>query len=120
MKYLRNVPLKKHTSFRIGGPADYFCIPKNISELQEALTFAAKNKLSFIIIGAGTNMLVRDRGFRGLAIKLGQGLNSIKIKGNRVIVEAGVMLPRLLRALTQKQLGGFYDRRGTQEDMAAG
>ncbi|MGB9613091.1 MAG: FAD-binding protein, partial [Candidatus Margulisiibacteriota bacterium] len=66
MKYLRNELLKKHTSFKIGGPADYFCIPKNLGELIEALRFAQERKMAVAIMGGGTNLLALDKGFRGL------------------------------------------------------
>ncbi|MFH1347277.1 MAG: UDP-N-acetylmuramate dehydrogenase [Candidatus Margulisiibacteriota bacterium] len=107
MRYLRNEQLKKHTSFRIGGPADYFCVPKNIDELRQALEFAKEKGLKVAVLGAGTNLLVLEQGFPGLVIKLSGGLNSIKIKNNRIIAGAGVMLPRLIQALAQKGLGGL-------------
>lgn len=107
MRYLRNQSLKKHTSFRIGGPTDYFCVPKNIEELREALEFAKERRLQIAVLGAGTNILALDRGFRGSVIKLGSGLNWIKIEGSRAWVGAGVPLPKLIRKLTQKGLGGL-------------
>lgn len=107
MRYLRNQTLKKHTSFRIGGPADYFCIPKNIEELKEALQFAKERKLRVAILGAGTNTLVLDRGFSGLVIKIAGGLNWIKVYGSKVCVGGGVLLPRLIRNLANKGLGGL-------------
>jgi len=107
MRYSRNASLKKHTSFRIGGLADYFCTPKDIEELREALNFAKENKLHISILGAGTNLLVRDHGFRGLVIKLAGGLNWIKLKEGRVQVGSGVLLPRLVRSLLSKRLTGL-------------
>ena len=107
MRYLRNQSLKKHTSFRIGGPTDYFCVPKNIEELKEALEFARGRRLQIAVLGAATNVLPLDRGFRGLVIKLGNGLNWIKIEGSKAMVGAGVPLPKLIRKLTQKSLGGL-------------
>ena len=107
MKYQRNASLKKHTSFRIGGPADYFCLPKSVEELSEALRYARERKLPVAVFGAGTNILVLDRGFRGLVIKLDGGLNWIKIDNQRVQAGAGVSLPRLIRVLARKGLGGL-------------
>lgn len=107
MKYLRNEPLKKHTSFRIGGPADYFCVAKDVGEIRQALAFAKEKKLPVSIIGAGTNFLVLDRGFRGLVIKIAGGLQWVKIKANRAHVGAGVMLQRLIVSLARKGLGGM-------------
>ena len=107
MKYLRNELLKKHTSFKIGGPADYFCIPKNLGELIEALRFAQERKMAVAIMGGGTNLLALDKGFRGLVIKLAGGLNWIRRRGRLVYVGAGVYLPHLLLTLAQKGLGGL-------------
>lgn len=107
MKYLRNEPLKKHTSFRIGGPADYFCAPKSVEELIEALQFSHEHKLPVAIIGAGTNLLALDKGFRGMVIKLAGGLNKITVQGNTVYAGAGVYIPLLLKTLMRKGLSGL-------------
>jgi len=107
MKYLRNEPLKRHTSFKIGGPADYFCQPKNTEELIEALNFAKERKLIISIMGAGTNLLVLDKGFSGLVIKLAGSLDTLKFRSRTVTVGAGVLLPHLLKFLTRKGLSGL-------------
>jgi len=107
MKILRNELLKHHTSLRIGGPADYFCIPKNRAELLEALKFAKEKKLRLAIMGAGTNLLALDSGFRGLVIKLFGGINDVKIHRPKAQVGAGVALSKLLLILARKGLGGL-------------
>lgn len=107
MRYLRNEPLKKHTSSRIGGPADYFCVPKSREELKEALRFVKERRLPVTVLGAGTNTLARDQGFGGLVIRLAGGLNWIKLKPGKVKVGAGVLLPRLIKTLARKSLGGL-------------
>ena len=81
MKYQRNEPLKKHTSLRIGGPAEYFCRPQNAAELKSAILFAKEKKLPWAVIGAGTNLLVLDRGFKGVVIKL--ALKKVMVQKNR-------------------------------------
>lgn len=107
LKILRKEPLKKHTSLRIGGPADYFCVPKNIDELKEALAFAREKRLPLAIIGAGTNLLALDNGFNGLVIKLGGGLNRSTIRGRVVHAGAGLFLPKLLKDLNRRGLTGL-------------
>jgi UDP-N-acetylmuramate dehydrogenase len=107
MKYQRNESLKKHTSFRIGGLAEYFCLPKSKEELQQALLFAKEKGLRVAIFGAGTNLLVLDEGFKGLVIQLGNGLNWIEVDKRKVRVGAGVSLPRLIRSISRKGLGGL-------------
>ncbi len=105
MRYARKEPLRKHTSFRIGGPAEYFCVAKSVNDLKEAILFAKERKLQITILGAGTNLLVLDWGFNGLVIKL--GLNWVKTKDSKVAVGAGVPLAKLIRTLSQKGLGGL-------------
>jgi len=107
MKLLRNEWLKKHVSFRIGGPADYFVVPKNLEELKEALKFAQERKLMVALMGAGTNLLVLDHGFRGLVIKLAGGISYVKVRGRNVKVGAGTYLSHLLQTLSTKGLGGL-------------
>ncbi|MDI6731037.1 MAG: UDP-N-acetylmuramate dehydrogenase [Candidatus Margulisbacteria bacterium] len=107
MKYRRNEPLSKHTSYKIGGPADYLCQPKSLTELKSALQFAKNNKLPVAVIGSGTNLLAPDEGFRGLVIKFGQALNGISIKGSQVTVGSGVTIAQLLSILAHKRLGGL-------------
>jgi UDP-N-acetylmuramate dehydrogenase len=107
MKILRNEPLKKHTSFRIGGPADHFCVPKTIEELREALLLAHDSHWPVAIIGAGTNLLALDNGFSGLVIKLGGGLDRITVRGRVVHAGAGICLPKLLTSLNRRGLAGL-------------
>lgn len=107
MKYQRNQSLKKHTSFRIGGPADYFCVPKSIHELREAIDFARERKMRISVLGGGTNVLVLDRGFRGLVIKLAGGLSSIKVNSRKTRAGAGMLLPRLIRKVASRGLSGL-------------
>ncbi len=70
MTIQENIPLKDHTTFRIGGPARFFCIVRNEDELIDALNFSKKNKIPFFILGGGSNLLVSDAGFPGLVIKM--------------------------------------------------
>lgn len=107
MRFKRNEPLKKHTSWRIGGPASYFCSPSNLEELIEALDFAKAKGLPAAVLGSGTNVLALDDGWKGLVIKTSGGLNSIKITGSLVKVGAGITLPRLLGKLAGEGLGGL-------------
>ncbi|MFC1511082.1 UDP-N-acetylmuramate dehydrogenase [Candidatus Margulisiibacteriota bacterium] len=107
MKYLRDEPLKNHTSFRIGGPADYFCVPKSKAELKEALAFAKLNKLGLFVLGAGSNVLISDEGFRGLVVKLADGPSAVEVKDQTVVAGAGVLLSKLLKILAQKELSGL-------------
>ena len=81
MKFLENVPLAEYTTFKIGGPARWFCEVKTPEETAEAFDFAHKRNLPTFILGGGSNLLVSDRGFNGLVVK-------VCFKGREIIEEA--------------------------------
>ena len=93
------VPMKLHTTWRIGGPADFFVEPQGTEELARALAFAREEGLPVTVIGGGSNLLVRDGGIRGLVIKIGSGFSRLEISGERVVAGAGVKLARLCSEL---------------------
>ncbi len=70
MRIEKNVALAPYTTFKIGGPADYFCCVKTKKDLEKVLSFCLKKKLSLCIFGGGSNILVSDSGFRGLVVQL--------------------------------------------------
>jgi UDP-N-acetylmuramate dehydrogenase len=107
MKIIRGELLKKHTSLRIGGPADYFCVPKTLADLRAALLLAGRGRLPVAVMGGGTNLLALDKGFHGLVIKLGGGLERFSVKGRFVRAGAGLSLPKLLNALARRGLTGL-------------
>ena len=69
MRFQENVLLSKYTTFKIGGPAKYFCIARNKENLIKAVKKAKELKMPFFILGGGSNVLALDRGFDGLVIK---------------------------------------------------
>lgn len=91
----QNIPLKPYTSFKVGGPAKYFCVVKNIKELEEVINFIEKNKINFFILGGGTNILIRDEGFDGIVIKPEFNYSNF-FEDGRVIAGAGVLMPYLV------------------------
>ncbi|MBF0204982.1 MAG: UDP-N-acetylmuramate dehydrogenase [Desulfamplus sp.] len=102
MKIEQNVSMKKYTSFRVGGPADYFARPASTSELTWLLGNAKKNGMPATIMGSGTNILVKDNGIRGLVISLTRMKNEIEIQNldaeqTLVSVSAGTILAALCR-----------------------
>ena len=72
-------PLSRHTSLRVGGPADIFVYPKSVEELSCLLAFSKENQLPVFVMGSGSNLVVRDKGIRGLVIHLSQGFNEIRV-----------------------------------------
>ncbi len=100
-------PLSKHTSFRIGGPADAFVTPENAEDLGKVLAFCAENGLQKEVIGNGTNILAADEGYRGVVIQILRNFGNLRIEGETVHADAGILLSALSSACTEKGLAGF-------------
>lgn len=100
-------PMKKHTSWRIGGPADYFIEPAGREELQSLVYFANQRKIGLTVIGNGSNLLVSEKGIRGIVLKIGSGLSRITTLENDVVAEAGAKLSTLAAAARDSGLGGL-------------
>ena len=107
LKIYRKVCLRHHSTFRIGGVADFFVAPKNFNELADVLAIAQRKKLKYVIIGNGSNILFSDKGFRGMVIKLANGLGNVEINGTRVNVGAGMMLSTLVSKLASGGIAGL-------------
>jgi len=105
MEVQRNVPLKKHTTFQIGGPANYFLAARNKEELIEALNFAKEKGVAPLIIGGGSNLLISDKGYGGVAIKVQNA--EIEIEGENVLAGAGLLLSSLVKRSFEKNLSGM-------------
>lgn len=104
-RVLLNEPMSKHTTFKIGGPADIFVKVESQKELKSILELVKKNSVPVTIIGNGSNVLVKDSGIRGIVIKL--ELKEIKIENDIIYVEAGVGLPKLARSACDNSLEGL-------------
>ena len=73
----KNEPMKKHTSFKVGGNADILIMPSSVNQISDILKICNNSKTPFIIIGNGSNLLVRDNGIKGVVIKISKNLNNI-------------------------------------------
>ncbi len=104
---ITNEPMSKHTSFRIGGPAEFFVKPLNKEELREVLNWAKTNMLPVFIIGNGTNILVSDDGIEGVVIKLSKAFDEVKFSGNNALAGAGAGLQNFLEEAMKRNLGGL-------------
>jgi len=100
-------PMKNHTSFKIGGPADVMIIPSNEEELINAVKLCRDNNIDFYIMGNGSNLLVKDGGMRGAVIKINEGVNNIKVLGNIISCEAGALLTGVSRVAMANTLTGM-------------
>ena len=104
---LREEPMKYHTTFRTGGPADYFIKPKNGEEISQIISICKEFNLPYYVIGNGSNLLVSDDGFRGAVIRIGKEMSDIRFEGNQVTAGAGVSLAFLAMEVSKKGLTGF-------------
>jgi len=119
MRNLRkNVSLKKYTSFRIGGRAKYFFTAKNEKDLIKAIKWAIENKTPFFILGKGSNLLVSDKGYKGLAIRIQMSNIKPQIKSSpahradknqrvEILAESGAKLRDIVRASAELGLTGI-------------
>ncbi len=100
-------PMKKHTTFRIGGPADYYLCPHSTEELQKILQICRENKLEFFILGNGSNLLVSDKGYRGVVIQLWKNFSDIETEDNTITVKAGTLLSKVAAEALEESLTGM-------------
>ena len=120
MRIKKNISLKNHSTFKIGGPAKFFCTVRSVKNLEKALAWANENSERYFILGGGSNVLFSDQGFDGLVIKINNddlGILKekhfeefgIEKKENKVYVRcgAGVGLTKLVIFLIRKGLTGL-------------
>ncbi len=112
LKHIKNlqvnldIPLKKYTSFKVGGPTDIFLIPGSINSLKKALAIINNSNLPYFVLGKGSNVIAGDKGFRGIIIYTGK-LNTVKINNNTLKAECGLTLNTLAEKALNKNLTGL-------------
>jgi UDP-N-acetylmuramate dehydrogenase len=104
---LVNEIMKKHTSFKIGGPADIMILPRTIEEITSILKYCKDNNITYYIIGNGSNILVRHKGIRGVVIKIADNFNDVVVRGTKIKAKSGVLLSRLSKLIMEESLEGF-------------
>lgn len=121
LKIKRNVSLKNYTTFRIGGPAKYFFTAKNKQDLITVLKWAENNNLPFFILGGGSNLLVSDKGFEGIAIKMKNEKCKVKNHNEKlkiIEVEAGCKLNVIVELTAEQGLTGLEWAKGIPGTVA--
>lgn len=101
-----NEPMKNHISFKVGGPADILLEPSNDMQVIKTIEICRDNNIPYIVIGNGSNLLVKDGGIRGVVIKL-SGLNSVNVDKNYITAGAGVVLKEVSDVALDNSLTGF-------------
>lgn len=102
----QNEPMKNHTTFRVGGPADIFLTP-SAEELPAVLSVCREERVPVTVIGNGSNLLVGDRGIRGVVICIGSGMRGIRVDGEKIFLEAGVTLAAAAQQAAKAGLTGL-------------
>ncbi|MDZ5725253.1 UDP-N-acetylmuramate dehydrogenase [Acetobacterium sp. K1/6] len=102
----KNEPMKNHTSFQVGGPADLFLMPQSREELKAVLEICKKSEKPVYIMGNGSNLIVRDKGFSGIIINT-KALNQVKKVGETLIAEPGISLKDLAKVALKEKLTGL-------------
>lgn len=104
---LVNEPMSRHTTFRIGGPADFFVVPGDVECVKQVAAFCKEEKLPYYILGNGSNLLVGDKGYRGVMIQLYKNFNQIRVEENRIIAQSGAMMAMIAKTALAASLTGF-------------
>lgn len=100
-------PMNRHTTFRIGGPADYFLLPSTAEEVKKILEICKEKELPYFILGNGSNLLVSDEGYCGVIIQLYRNYGGITVEGTNIRAGAGALLSQIASAAKNASLTGF-------------
>lgn len=111
-RYLVGEPLSQFTWYRVGGPADFLVFPSDRKQIASVVAQCNQQRMPYVVIGQGANVLVHDRGFRGVVIRLGARFSSTEFSKDEVRVDAGKGLPSLLFECEQRGLGGLVGLSG--------
>ena len=119
-RVLMNEPMCRHTTFRVGGSADVMFFPQSAEELQRAMALARAQGADVLVIGNGSNLVVRDGGVRGLVIVLGEHMARISVEGACLRAQAGAMLARVSAAAQEAGLSGLEFASGIPGTLGGG
>ena len=119
-RLFENEPMSKHTTFRVGGPADLMFYPESREEISAAIEAAKAENVPVYVIGNGSNLLVRDGGIRGLVIVLGDEYAQVCVDGDRIYAQAGVRLSRIAAVAQENGLAGLEFAGGIPGTLGGG
>lgn len=117
---LFNEPLKKHTTFRVGGEADCVVKIENAGQLSDVLHYLSVVEIPFFIMGNGSNLLVSDKGYRGVVLQILEKMNAIRVVGNRIYAQAGAYLSQVAKAACEHGLTGLEFAAGIPGTVGGG
>ncbi len=100
-------PMKNHTTFRVGGPAEFFVMPRSAEEVKKVIDLCRRESFPYYIIGNGSNLLVSDQGYRGVVLQIYKEMSYIEIEENVVVAQAGALLSAIANKALENGLTGF-------------
>ena len=100
-------PMQKHTTFRVGGPADYFVMPESREQVQKVVALCKEENIPYYIVGNGSNLLVSDQGYHGVIVQIGKKMSRIEVDGEQIRVQAGALLSAVANLALENNLTGF-------------
>ena len=106
-QFLRKEPMKKHITFRVGGPAACFLTPSTKEQIREILHICQEEKTPYFILGNGSNLLVSDQGFDGVVLQVYKNMNQVTVEGEHLRVQAGALLSATARKALEAGLTGM-------------
>lgn len=115
-----NEEMKNHTTFKIGGAADIFINAASADEIRAVLDYCKKNSAPCMVMGNGSNMLVGDKGIRGVVLQVGNKMSGCKIEGETVYSEAGILMSALAKRILAAELTGFEFASGIPGTLGGG
>ena len=115
-----NEPMSAHTTFRIGGNADVFADVSGAEEIRALIALCRENDYPYTVVGNGSNLLVSDKGIRGLVIHIGKNMSAVRTDGDRVRAEAGALMSAVAAVCLENSLTGFEPMSGIPGTIGGG
>ena len=113
-------PMSRHTTFRVGGEADALLKIRSKEQLEKLIPYFKMVELPYFVIGNGSNLLVGDKGYRGIILQLSDGMDQIRVEGCRLTVQAGCLMSQVARAAYENSLTGFEFASGIPGSIGGG
>ena len=115
-----NEPMKEHTTFRVGGPADCLLEIDNKEQLSAVLHYLSLIGLPYFVLGNGSNLLVGDRGYKGIILHIRGNMKAVRVEGNMIIAQAGALLSQIAKVAYEHGLTGFEFAAGIPGTIGGG
>lgn len=113
-------PMSRHTTFRIGGNADAFINASSSEEIVSVISYCLEHHIPYMCMGNGSNMLVSDKGIRGVVISIGSNMSEVQVVDNMIYAEAGALMSKIASAALGAELSGFETLSGIPGTVGGG